>query len=216
MYSKGNGATRSAISGEEDLRPSLNLRGHVRGFSRPVRLLFMVAATVALVLLGTVSWTAWRSEPGQSKDISQELLERPPLLVTKGEDMGAVVRSFVVYQQWMLEHPEAADVNDLYPRNSVKGRRLASAIEGLVDRGEHFDCIAPPRVTIVDEPVPIAASPRTVRVLAHVQRDTCQLLDSSNRELTKQPGYVRRAFNYTLQRSRDRWYLLADDDLGNA
>lgn len=193
----------------------LGTRSIVKRRPLTVRLLAACAATVAVVWGGTLGSMSWGPETSSSPSLSPRNAEGPPPLVTTSEDLGAVVRTFVAYQQWMLEHPDAADVNDLYPTDSVKGRNVANAIQGLEERGERFDCGAPPGVTIIDEPITIASSPKTVRVLAHIRRASCRLLDSSNRELTKQPAYARRAFNYTLQRTRDRWYVIGDDDLGD-
>ncbi len=158
--------------------------------------------------------TSEELETASSGSASARNRVSPPPLLTVGEDLEAVVRSFVHYQQWMLENPDAASVNDLYPRDSVKGRKMADAIGGLQQRGERFDCGTPPSVTIVDAPTTTATAPKTVRVLVHIQRASCRLLDSSNQELAKQPG-LRRAFNYTLQRNGDRWYVIGDDDLGD-
>lgn len=182
---------------------------------RTVRVMVAGAATAALAWGGAVGSMNWWPQPASSMSKARRAAARPPPLLKSSEDLGAVVRTFVIYQQWMLEHPHAADVNDLYLTNSVKGRQLAEAIEGLAERGARFDCGAPPHVTIIDEPTTIAISPKTVRVLAHIRRGPCRLLDRSNQELTTQPGYVRRGFNYTLQRDRDRWYVIGDDDLGD-
>lgn len=138
----------------------------------------------------------------------------PPPLMTSGDDLEAVVRSLVIYQQWMLENPTATAASEIYRSGSAKGERLNRAMQTLAQRGHRYQCAAPPDVSVVDE-VRSSADPDRARVVAHVRRAPCRLLDPSSRELVSQPGYEQRAFSFSLERVSGRWYVLRDDDLGN-
>lgn len=171
--------------------------------------MFASAGALAWVKLG------WSSDSAPRTPSSLPNVMERPALVTKGDDIGAVVRTYIAYQQWMLENPEDARVGDIYHANSDKGQHLERALRRLAERRERFHCDAPPQVTVIDEPH-ATDHDSNLRIVAHVRRASCRLVDATNRVVAREPGYERRAFSFTFERVADRWYVLRDDDLGNA
>lgn len=136
----------------------------------------------------------------------------PPRLRPTGQNVASVVESFVLYQQWMLENPGSSAVDMVYHPQSEKGRKLKAALASLVERGQRFDCATTPEVSIIDE---AAASQDLIRIVIHVRQGPCRLLDASGTEVGQQPGFRRRAFEYTLERTAKGWYIINDENLGD-
>jgi len=139
-----------------------------------------------------------------------------PVLVATGDDIEPVIRSFVAYQAWLLEHPDPASVDKLYEPTAKSGRRLKVAMEGLVSRGQRFDCGAGPEVVFVEASADPAKQTSVRDVVVHLRRPDCRLLNASGAQLGIQPGYDRTAFAYSLQNSGGRWYVRTERNLGDA
>lgn len=136
--------------------------------------------------------------------------------MTSGEDIAAVIKSYIAYQMWLLEHPVPKLAERIYAPGTERSGQFKAAITALARRGRHFDCDPETEVLMVE---PERVEPEhgdVVDVLVHTRRGPCRLLEASGAEVSIQPGYERSAFRYTFRRDGGRWYLVAEQDLGDA
>lgn len=161
-----------------------------------------VLLTMIVVLAGSVLVNSFPLHDSKSSI--------PPRLLNTGRDVGAVVRSLIAFQQWLLEHPDPARVAEIYGDDSAKGEHVKIAVQKLVDRQQRLECGSSPQVDIIDSDLGGKKGPDVVRVLAHVRRSPCRLLDSRNRALETHDGYQQRAFSYSLKTEDGKWYIIDD------
>lgn len=175
---------------------------------------------IGAALLGTRWQLATREPPGPAPSAppSTAPLAVPGAfgLVTTGDDLGAVTRSYVEYQMWLLEHPDPDLVDVIYQPGTERLRELKAAIGALARQGRRFDCDPETEVLLVEPDQEPTGKDEVIGVLVHTRRGPCRLLEADGTEVGAQPGYARSAFRYTFGREGGRWYLVSEQELGDA